>query len=176
MIRAVIFDLDGTIADFNLDYKSARAEVIQILYKQGVPSSIFSHNESIFNMLKKAEIYVRNNDRKDIDIARMNEEVLSVANHHELHAAHATSLIPGILETLKTLNKMKMKMAIFTVNGEKSASYILRSFRLKRFFGVVITRESVSAIKPNPAHLEITLKALMLSQKKRLLWETANGT
>jgi HAD superfamily hydrolase (TIGR01509 family) len=126
-------------------------------------------NESIFNMLKKAEIYVRNNGRKDIDIARVKEEVLSVANRHELQAAHATSLVPGILEALKTLNKMKMKLAIFTVNGEKSASYILRSFRLKRFFDVMITRESVSAIKPNPAHLEATLKALNVEPEEAIV-------
>jgi len=88
MIKAVIFDLDGTIVDFNLDYKSVRAEVIQTLNNEGIPSSIFSMNESIFNMLKKAEIYVRNNGRKDIDIARVKEEVFSVANRHELQAAH----------------------------------------------------------------------------------------
>ncbi len=169
MIKAVIFDLDGTIVDFNLDYKSLRAEVIQTLNKEGIPSSIFSMNESIFNMLKKAEIYVRNNGRKDIDIARVKKEVLSVANRHELQAAHATSLVPGILEALKTLNKMKMKLAIFTVNGEKSASYIIRSFRLKRFFDVMITRESVSAIKPNPAHLEATLKALNVEPEEAIV-------
>ncbi|MCK5563476.1 HAD family hydrolase, partial [Candidatus Bathyarchaeota archaeon] len=160
MIKAVIFDLDGTIVDFNLDYKSVRAEVIQVLNKQGFPSSIFSMNESIFSMLEKAEIYVRNNGRRDIDIARVKEEALSVANRHELQAAHTTRLVPGILETLKTINKMKLKMAIFTVNGEKSASYILRSFRLKRFFDAMITRESVSAVKPDPTHLEAALRAL----------------
>ena len=169
MIKAVIFDLDGTIVDFNLDYKSLRAEVIQTLNNEGIPSSIFSMNESIFNMLKKADIYVRNNGRKDIDIARVKKEVLSVANRYESQAAHATSLVPGILEALKTLNKMKMKLAIFTVNGEKSASYIIRSFRLKRFFDVMITRESVSAIKPNPAHLEATLKALNVEPKEAIV-------
>jgi len=30
-IKAVIFDLDGTIVDFNIDFKAARAEVIRLL-------------------------------------------------------------------------------------------------------------------------------------------------
>ncbi|UCF59413.1 MAG: hypothetical protein JSV15_03105 [Candidatus Bathyarchaeota archaeon] len=59
-IKAVIFDLDGTIVDFNLNYKAVRAEVIQFLTKQGFPRSIFSMNESVFEMLKKMEIYKKN--------------------------------------------------------------------------------------------------------------------
>lgn len=160
MIRAVILDLDGTIVGFNLDYKSVRAEVIQLLTRQGFPSSIFSMKESIFSMLKKTEIYVRNNGRGERDVARVKEAVLSVANRHELEAAHTTTLMQGIPETLKTLKKMNLKTAIFTVNGKKSTEYILNRFNLKRFFDATITRESVSAVKPDPAHLEAALRAL----------------
>jgi len=160
MIRTVILDLDGTIVDFNLDYKSVRAEVIQFLTKQGFPSSMFSMKESIFNMLKKAEIYMTNNGSEERDVARVKESVLSVANRHELEAASTTSLMPGVLETLKTLKRMNLKTAIFTVNGKKSTDYILNRFRLKHFFDATITRESASAVKPDPAHLEAALRAL----------------
>jgi phosphoglycolate phosphatase len=169
MIKAVILDLDGTIAYFNLDYKSVRAEVIQLLTKQGFPASIFSMNESIFSMLKKAEIYMKNNGREEHDVARMKKAVLSVANRHELEAAHTTSLMPGIPETLKTLKKMNLKTAIFTINGEKSTSYILSCFRLERFFDATITRESVSAVKPDPAHLEAALKALNVEPEEAIV-------
>ncbi|MFB0501215.1 MAG: HAD family hydrolase [Candidatus Bathyarchaeia archaeon] len=169
MIKAVILDLDGTIAYFNLDYKSVRAEVIQLLTKQGFPASIFSMNESIFSMLKKAEIYMKNNGREELDVARVKEAVLSVANRHELQAAHTTSLMPGISETLKALKKMNLKTAIFTVNGEKSTSYILNCFRLKHFFDATITRESVSAVKPDPAHLEAALRALNVEPEEAVV-------
>lgn len=169
MIKAVIFDLDGTIVDFNLDYKLVRAEVVQLLISQGFPSSLFSMNESIFSMLKKAEIYMRNNGRVEADVTRVKEEVLSVASRHELEAAHTTSLMPGVLETLKTLKKMRLKTSIFTVNGKKSTSYILRCFGLERFFDVTITRESVSAVKPDPAHLEATLRALSVEAEEAIV-------
>ncbi|NIR86332.1 HAD family hydrolase [Candidatus Bathyarchaeota archaeon] len=169
MIRAVILDLDGTIVDFNLDYKSVRAEVIQLLTKQGFPSSIFSIKESIFSMLKKVEIYMKNNGRGECDITWVKEAVLSVANSHELEAARTTSLMPGVRETLKTLKRMNLKTAIFTVNGEKSTSYILNCFRLKRFFDATITRESVSAVKPDPTHLESALRALNVEPKEAIV-------
>lgn len=160
MIKAVIFDLDGTIVDFNLDYKSVRAEAIQLLAKQGFPSSMFSTNESIFTMLKKAKTSMKNYDIGERDITRLKKAVLSVATRHELEAAHTTNLKPGVVETLKTLTGMTLKTAIFTVSGEQSTSYILNVFRLKRFFNTIITRESVSTVKPDPVHLEAALKAL----------------
>lgn len=61
MIKAVVFDLDGTLVNFNLDYKSLRAEARDFLIRQGVPASVLSINESIFTMLKKTEIFMKNN-------------------------------------------------------------------------------------------------------------------
>lgn len=169
MIKAVILDLDGTIVDFNLDYELMRLEVVQLLTKLGCPSSIFSINESIFNILKKAEIYIRNNNRRELDLAKVKEKVFAVASLRELEAAHTTNLLPGILDTLKALRRMKLKTAIFTVNSEKSTSYILRYFRLERFFDAIITREFVSAVKPDPAHLKAVLKALNVEPEEAIV-------
>jgi HAD superfamily hydrolase (TIGR01549 family) len=169
MISAVILDLDGTIVDFNLDYKSVRAEVIQLLNKQGFPSSIFSMKESIFSMLQKAKIYVKNNGREEDDFARVKETMLSVANRYELEAAHATNLMPGVLEALKTLKRLDLKTAIFTVSGEKATKFILNFFRLERFFDAIITRESVSAVKPDSAHLQAVLTSLNVEPEEAIV-------
>jgi len=158
-IKAVIFDLDGTLAEFNLDYKTVRAEVMQFLINQGLPASIFSINESIFEMLKKAQIYMKNNDKKE-EFSTIQKHVLSIAHKHELKAARETSLLSGVFEMLKTLKKMNLKLAIFTINSKKSTDLILNNFRLKQFFDAIISREAVSEVKPNPSHLTAALKAL----------------
>jgi len=165
----VIFDLDGTIVDFNLNYKAVRAEVIQFLTKQGFPQSIFSMNESVFEMLKKMEIYMKNNGKGEQEIMKSKKAVLSLVGSHELEAARSTRLIPGVLETLKALKKKGLKMALLTLNGENSVSYILKCFRLESFFDAVITRDFGSAVKPDSAHLEAVLGKLNVKPEEGIV-------
>lgn len=169
VIKAVIFDLDGTVADFNLDYKAVRAEVRGFLIKKGLPASILSTNESIFQMLKKAGIFLKNNNKTAEAIKEIREGALAIAERHELEAAKDTSLLPGVTETLKTLRKTSLKTALFTINSEKSANYILKRFRIGTLFDAVVPRNSVRYVKPNPEHLEAALKALMVSPNEAIV-------
>jgi HAD superfamily hydrolase (TIGR01509 family) len=159
-VKAVVFDLDGTIVNFNLDYKAARAEVIEHLTTHGFPRSLFSLNESVFDMLKKVEISMQNNGKSKNEFNKLKEALFAILEKHEMQSATTTTLIPGILETLKALKKMKLKLALFTVNGKKSTNHILETFRLKDYFEAVVTRDSVTTVKPNPMHLETTLKKI----------------
>jgi HAD superfamily hydrolase (TIGR01549 family) len=165
-VKAVIFDIDGTLLNFVLDYKASRAEVIQYLIEQGFPSSLFSMKENIFEMLKKAELYLKNNGEEGSKIKTIRKGVFSIADRHEMEAANSTSVLPGVLETLKTLKNMELKMAVFTMNGERATSHIMRTFRLAHFFEAIVTRESVSGVKPDPEHLEAVLSALNIKPEE----------
>lgn len=168
-VKAVIFDLDGTLVDFNIDYKAVRAEVRNFLARQGFPQSLFSLNESIFQMLKKAEIYLRNNGASEKRINGLRKEVFRIAEKHELDAAHTTILLPGAIETLKTIHKMQLKMGISTINSRKCTRYVLERFGIARFFNAVVTRDDVPEVKPNPVHVEAVLKSLGVNSRDTLM-------
>lgn len=167
-VKAVIFDLDGTIVDFNLDYKASRAEIVQLLIEEGFPQSIFSTNDNLFDILSKAEIFLKNH-RKEKKVEKVRKSIFSIAERYEMEAARTTSLIPGILEALKALKKMKLKLALFTVNGKNSVNHILRTFYLKRYLDAVITRDDVLMVKPNPVHLKTALNALKVKPKEAIV-------
>ena len=154
-IQGAIFDLDGTIVSFNLDYKSVRAEVRELLLRAGIPPSEYSANESVFEMLNKMEIFVKNSRRSPDAMKSIRNEVLAIADRYELEAAKKTDLLPGVSEVLANLKHMGIKIGLFTLSGDKSVRYILRRFKLGELFGAIIPRNKVNLVKPNPEHLEM---------------------
>jgi len=159
-LEAVLFDLDGTLASFNIDYKTLRVEVKSYLQKRGVPASVLSSRESIFEMLKKSEIYFKNASKSDEVFVEAKKEALAIAEKFELEAALSTSLLPGAIETLKTLKRMKLKIGLCTINSQKATNYILQRFKIASFFDAIVTRDMVRYVKPNPEHFETALKML----------------
>ena len=159
-IKAVIFDLDGTLVKFNIDYKTVRAETKQILIKEGFPPSIFSLEESIFEMLQKAELYMKNNGKRPSEMVKIREAIFKLAERYELEAARTTELLPGASETLKLLKKAKLKLGLFTINCTTATDYTLKHLQLERFFKAVATRDCVQTVKPAPEHITAALKKL----------------
>jgi phosphoglycolate phosphatase-like HAD superfamily hydrolase len=162
-IRAIIFDLDGTLSRFNLDYKAVRVEVRNLLMKNGVPATILSLNNSIFEMLERSELLMRNNGESDDALIEVKQKVLSIAEKSEFSAAKNTSLLPGVIETLKELKTMELKIGLFTINGSNSVNYILERFKIAGIFDAVIPRDEVKRVKPNTEHLETTLNVLKVT-------------
>jgi HAD superfamily hydrolase (TIGR01549 family) len=168
-VEAVIFDLDGTLASFNLDYKTLRAEIRNFLHSRGVPASVLSTNESMFEMLTKAEIFFKNATKSDETFAGVKNEALSIAEKFEIEAAATTNLMPGALDTLKALKQMNIKMGLCTINSQSATNNILKRFQIMDYFGIVIPRDIVKNVKPNAEHFEVALKALKVKPEKALV-------
>jgi len=169
MIKAVVFDLDGTIVKFNIDFRAVRAETRSFLISQGVPASVLSINESIFEMLGKTEIFMKNTGKPAAAIEAVREKALAIAEKYELEAAKTTSLQPGVKAVLEILKQMGLKIGLCTLNGQKSTDYVLERFGIKDFFNAVISRDNVKHVKPHVEHLQATLKALGVNPKEVLV-------
>jgi HAD superfamily hydrolase (TIGR01549 family) len=164
-VKTVIFDLDGTLANFNLNYRSLRADARSLLLHAGVPASVLLPNESIFEMLKKTEVYFKKNPES---FEANKNKVLAIAEKYELEAAASTSLVSGASEVLKTLKEKDIKMGLCTISSGKAANFILQRFKIADYFGAVVPRECVRYVKPHPEQIELALKALGEKAKSTL--------
>jgi len=168
-VQSVIFDLDGTLAHFNLDFKMLRGEVRSYLIRMSVPTSVVNVNESIFEMLKKTEIFFKNNGKPAEAFNEVRTQALAIAEKYEMEAASTTSLQVGANEMLKELKRMKIKMGLCTTNSEKATNYILQRFKIQDFFQVVVPRNKVKDVKPSPESFELALKTLNTSPKDTVI-------
>jgi len=168
MIKAVIFDLDGTLKEFNLDTEACRTKIIKLLTQQGFSRSLFSLNETAFDMLKKVKKSPITEEGKN-QFTKIKDLVFSVVEEFELEAARTAKIFEDIPETLNALRDMKLKIALCTISSEKATKYILKRFHLEQFFDAVVTRESVFEVKPHPTHLEAALDALKVRSQEAVL-------
>jgi len=168
-IEAVIFDLDGTLAHFNLDYKALRGEVKEYLVRSGVPASLLGVNESIFEMLTKAEIFFKNGGKSESTFDAVRSNALAIAEKYELEAAKSTNLLPGAVETLKELKNMNLKLAICTTSSQNAANYIVKSYKIDDYFETLVSRDKVKHVKPSTEQCETALKALGVRPKSIII-------
>jgi HAD superfamily hydrolase (TIGR01549 family) len=168
-IEAVIFDLDGTLAAFNLDYKALRGEVREYLIHTGVPASQLSVKESLFEMLAQTELYFKNGAKHEQAYKDARVKALAIAEKYEMDAAALTSLQPGAMETLKELKKLKIKIGLCTTSSEAAANYILKRFKIADYFQVVVSREKVKNVKPDTEQCELALKVIGVKPNSMVL-------
>lgn len=168
-VRAVIFDLHGTIVEYKVNSKAARTEVTQFLIDHGIPRAFFLPNESYFEALNKLETYIKTHTTQAENYAELRKHVFDILDKYELENIESTCLIPGMLENLQTLRRMKLKLGLLTVNGQKATDRILTKYGLNNYFQAIVTRESAPKFKPNPLHLEAVLKLLNVTPKESVV-------
>jgi HAD superfamily hydrolase (TIGR01509 family) len=145
MIKAVFFDLDGTLVEFKLDVRGSKAEVLSLI--RSVAPGVKGLNEtcSYYSMLDKV--------RKSVDsktYERIQGSAYAILDRYEMEAAKETSLREGALDVLKYLRISGKKIALLTNSGRRAVGLILERFDIEKYFDKVLTRDELSSMKPSP--------------------------
>jgi len=152
-IKAIVWDLDGTLIHFKIDYLRARKETLKILKQNGVPKRLITIQDSILDNVAKAKTFFHsiNLPQKKIQeiMDEINERVIVV----EYDAAIQASPLQGIDEVLTFIKNRSLQQAIYTLNTKKNAEIFLKRAGLLQYFKIIAGRDSVQNPKPHPDHL-----------------------
>ena len=151
-IKAVIFDLDGTLVKFGLDVVNIRREAIEVIRKHDV----YVDNLGSLNMYLIIEVLQKYTDA--CTLSSLKNILWGIVEKYELKAAEEVVLQPNVLNILESLKNSGLKLAIVTNNGQKATKKVLEKCGLLHLFTEVITRDDVDKLKPDGESIEKALK------------------
>jgi len=151
-VRAVLFDLDGTLLD--------TTELIIASYKH-------TARICLGRDMDEAEILPRLGEplvvtMRDLAADRVDELVAVYRRFNLAEHDRLVKLIPGVPETLPALRNRGVRLAIVSSKIRHTVEKGLDLFRLTTFFDVVIGLEDSPAHKPDPGPLLEALRRLDL--------------
>jgi len=153
-IKAIVWDLDGTLIHFKINSIKARRKAIKVLRNYGVPKKELSVDISIIEAIKISKQFFTEFGFSSKKIKKIIEEVNATIIEIEHEAAIKASLIEGIVEVLEFAHKKNLIQAIFTYNTHNNARISLETAGITQYFDVIAGRDDIKNLKPHPDHLK----------------------
>ncbi|MBI2236459.1 MAG: phosphoglycolate phosphatase [Magnetospirillum sp.] len=156
-IAAVVFDLDGTLIDSLPDLAAA---VNRLLAEEGRPPLSADEvkvmvGDGAGTLVERA--FAARGGLPGPEVAPYLARFLA---DYEPRAAELTRPWPGVIETLERLKADGLSLAVCTNKPSRATDEVLAALGLTRFFDVVVGGDDVRSLKPDPAHVRVTLDRL----------------
>ncbi len=187
MIRGVLFDFGGTLVQPRKSWPEMRKLAIKAEYrflrKKGVKMSLEEYGEMNVGIFKRYAEMEASEDRDIPDELKYRELMdhlfPSLRRRDRVRlAAEANDIFWGVVAKAHTpsvhvhsclarLRSMGLRMAVVSNHhNHKALDMMLKLFKLRGYFKVVIASERVGVRKPNPKIFRICLIRLGLSQSQ----------
>jgi len=160
---AVVFDLEDTLVEtpwsrpqHTLEF---RCKTKQKLIELGIPKSVLEGIERSTIMRNRASEYAEQNFGKT-EAERFKKELNKFLRWYEKDSARESRLFADTIPTLNELKRLGTKMALVTNTSTEAVKTVFQQHNLKQYFKVVITREKVRRLKPDPEGILLAVKRL----------------
>jgi len=159
----VLFDLEGTLVQSIEDNKDAvrefRTKTADKLVALGIPLSELEGIEVSTLMRNKAlEIVDKYFEKREA--MRFHREMDRFLKSFELRWALQSKIFPETRSVLHTLKRLEVQMGIVTNTSRDAVDQMLSMHKLAYFFKVIVTREDVRRLKPDPEGIMLALEKL----------------
>ena len=140
-----VFDLDHTLVSSPLDLKAVGREMEAFVRERGLPlpqRELRWSGTELFAFVRA-------------EAPHFEAEIMTIPQRHERRAMEQAVLEPYAHESLTALRQLGFATAIWTNNDRVVADFVLARFDLRRHLDLVVTRDDVTALKPDPDGLRV---------------------
>lgn len=157
-VRAVLFDLDGTLVDSARDLHGA---INVVLDRRGLAPLTLTDvigmvGDGVRKLVERAFI-AREAELSPAALDQVTDEMVAV---YSARLTELTTLMPGASEAVRTLSAKGVRLGVVTNKPHDAAVAILAHFGLDAPMGVIIGGDSGLPRKPAPDMLQAALKVL----------------
>jgi len=160
---AVLFDLEDTLVKTPWsDHQHVlefRRNTRRKLTDLGIPKNALEGIERATIMRNTASEYVKRRFSK-VRAGTYQREMDMFLNRYELDSAKKSRLFPETISTLRTLRQLGAKMGLVTNTSRKAVDVVFQAHALKGYFDVVVTREDMRKLKPDPEGILLAVRKL----------------
>jgi phosphoglycolate phosphatase len=151
-LRAVLFDLDGTLVDSAPDIAFA---VNKVMAKDDIPS----HSVAVVRTLIGEGIHYALHHR-GLSLDHLNARTAEFAALYEAHIADATRPYPGVITGLAALRQQGFKIAVVSNKAQHLTDHLLQTLSLSVHFDLILGARDNLPKKPAPDMLQFALNSL----------------
>jgi phosphoglycolate phosphatase len=161
-VRALVFDLDGTLIDSKLDLALSIDATLKQMGRASLP------HETIYGYVGNgAAVLVRRALGDSVTDAEAEEGHRFFLSYYREHMLDNTVTYPGVREALDLLQKHPM--AVLTNKPVRFSERILVGLGISRYFRYVYGGNSFETKKPDPEGMNILLRDFGLAPREAMI-------
>jgi phosphoglycolate phosphatase len=165
LIKAMIFDFDGTLAVLNINFGLMKERVLQWMKVFGVVEERIKE-KYLLEIIDEAYRLLMEG-RSVSEAERFFLGAHQILKDVEFEAAAKGILIPGSKETLAFLRERGLRVGIVTRNCEEAVRRVFPN--INAYCDAFVSRDSVKRVKPHPDHLASVMNALKVSEEEAVM-------
>lgn len=156
--NVILFDLEGTLVDFQWRLNDAVKEILQVLVSAGIDPALYGQSPSY------AGLYNTTRDITDgwktADSNSLFDQLAAVYERYDRDALSRWAPYPDTVDILTRLSDYGYRMGVVSNCGAHASETVLETFDLAGHFEMVLSRNDVEYLKPRPESLKLALKKL----------------
>lgn len=160
-IAAVLFDLDGTLVETNIDFTLMKRRTLELCARHGADPGLLADRD-ILSIIEDAAGMMPRPQAEDF-----RRQAWEILEEMEMQSLTRARLMDGCGELLQGLQQRDIRTGIVTRNCRRAASILIGMLPVK--VDVWLAREDVPRTKPDPLHLHEALKVLGVRPEKSLM-------
>lgn len=151
---AILFDLDGTVADTALDLSATLNHLLAQNDREQIDHALIRN--MVGQGAKALIIKGFTHTGKAPDTLEVNALFDQYLDYYSNHIADETTLFPGVINLFDQLKSQNIPLAICTNKNIELTHSLLKTLKIDHYFDAVTCGDSFPYKKPDPRHLNAT--------------------